>query len=70
MAGARVKEDDEFLHTLVPSEENRAKYMTAPWSGGYRWFRENTAEAGATLAEVNALVAAAMLDPPPIIQTF
>jgi hypothetical protein len=35
----RVKEDDQFWQALMPPEEDRAKYTTAPWTGGYRWFR-------------------------------
>jgi hypothetical protein len=40
VASARlVREDDQFWQALVPPEEDRAEYTTAPWTGGYRWFR-------------------------------
>jgi hypothetical protein len=28
-----------FLRELTIPEEDRSRYTSAPWSGGYRWFR-------------------------------
>jgi hypothetical protein len=28
-----------FARTILPPEEDRTKLTTAPWAGGYRWFR-------------------------------
>jgi hypothetical protein len=33
------KDDEAFLRTIVFSEEERRLFTTAPWSGGFRWFR-------------------------------
>jgi hypothetical protein len=38
------KQDDEaadeaFLRTLIRPEEDRRCITTAPWTGGFRWFR-------------------------------
>jgi hypothetical protein len=34
------EEDDEaFLRRLIFPEEDRHLFTTAPWRGGYRWFR-------------------------------
>lgn len=30
---------EAFLRTITPPEEDRRRYTTASWSGGYRWFR-------------------------------
>jgi hypothetical protein len=30
---------EEFLQRFTWPEEDRCKFTTAPWSGGYRWFR-------------------------------
>lgn len=36
----RYKPDDEaFRRQLTFAEEDRHLFTTAPWSGGYRWFR-------------------------------
>jgi hypothetical protein len=48
---------DIIVHALIRNAVELAVVCT-----------ENTAEARATLAEGNALVAAAMLDPPPVLQ--
>jgi hypothetical protein len=32
-------EAETFLRTIVPPEEERRQYTSAPWSGGFRWFR-------------------------------
>jgi hypothetical protein len=33
-------EDDEaFLRRLIFCEEDRRRITSAPWTGGYRWFR-------------------------------
>ena len=32
-------EYDDFLRSLTWAEEDRHRYTSAPWSGGYRWFR-------------------------------
>jgi hypothetical protein len=32
-------EVETFLRKVVPPEEERRQYTSAPWSGGYRWFR-------------------------------
>ena len=32
-------EDEAFLQQLVIPEEDRAKYISHPWTGEYRWFR-------------------------------
>jgi hypothetical protein len=35
-----AEDDDEaLLRSLIPSEEDRPKFTTAKWDGGYRWFR-------------------------------
>jgi hypothetical protein len=34
-----VEEDENFLRRLVIPEEDRARLTTAPWNGGFRWFR-------------------------------
>jgi hypothetical protein len=42
MADNRLVVDDDserFLRTLVYPEEDRPKFTTAKWDGGYRWFR-------------------------------
>jgi len=28
-----------FARLVLPPEEDRARLITAPWQGGYRWFR-------------------------------
>jgi len=36
----RYQPDDEaFRRQLTFAEEDRHKFTSAPWSGGYRWFR-------------------------------
>ncbi len=30
---------EEFLRSITPPEEDRRRYTSAPWSGGFRWFR-------------------------------
>jgi hypothetical protein len=36
----RYNSDDEsFRRQLTFAEEDRRLFTTAPWSGGYRWFR-------------------------------
>jgi hypothetical protein len=32
-------EAEAFLRTIVPPEEERRLYTSAPWSGGFRWFK-------------------------------
>jgi hypothetical protein len=32
-------EDEAFLHTVQPPEEDRHLLTSMPWKGGYRWFR-------------------------------
>ena len=32
-------EDEEFLRWMIFPEEDRHKFTTTPWRGGYRWFR-------------------------------
>lgn len=40
MLNRRYTEEDEvFFNTWVFPEEDRHLFTTAPWSGGYRWFR-------------------------------
>lgn len=31
--------DEAFMRTIVIPEEDRQSYYTAPWTGGFRWFR-------------------------------
>jgi hypothetical protein len=31
--------DETFLRTVIFPEEERRLFTTAPWSGGYRWFK-------------------------------
>jgi hypothetical protein len=31
--------DEEFLRQMVFAEEDRHLFTTAPWHGGFRWFR-------------------------------
>jgi hypothetical protein len=41
--GAAVPYTDDqleaFLRSITPPEEERRRYTSAPWSGGFRWFR-------------------------------
>jgi hypothetical protein len=38
--GAKPKDPgEEFLRTYTWCEEDRHKYTSAPWDGGFRWFR-------------------------------
>jgi hypothetical protein len=40
MIGTPSTTDEEtFLRTIVPPEEDRRQYTLAPWSGGFRWFK-------------------------------
>jgi hypothetical protein len=32
-------EDDEFLRSVTPPEEDRERFTTTPRLDGYRWFR-------------------------------
>jgi hypothetical protein len=32
-------DDEEFMRSIVWEEEDRSKFTSVPWSGGYRWFR-------------------------------
>jgi hypothetical protein len=32
-------EAEAFLRSIVPPEEERRQYTSAPWSGGFRWFK-------------------------------
>jgi hypothetical protein len=32
-------DDEAFLRSLMLPEEDRRRLTTAPWSGGFRWFR-------------------------------
>lgn len=36
---ARYDDEHAFARQLTLPEEDRAKYTSAPWQGGYRWFR-------------------------------
>jgi hypothetical protein len=39
---ANPKQDDNaFLPEWTIPEEDRAKYTSRPWDGGYRWFRSS-----------------------------
>ena len=31
--------DEDFMRTVIFPEEDRRLFTTAPWDGGYRWFR-------------------------------
>jgi hypothetical protein len=33
------KNSDSFLREWTFPEEDRSKYTSRPWSGGFRWFR-------------------------------
>jgi hypothetical protein len=33
------QQDESFLRGVVFPEEDRRLFTTAPWHGGYRWFR-------------------------------
>jgi hypothetical protein len=35
----RDADDEAFFRDLTFPEEDRHLYTSAPWSGGYRWFR-------------------------------
>lgn len=37
--GSDLKDDEVFLRTVIFPEEERHLFTTAPWSGGFRWFR-------------------------------
>jgi hypothetical protein len=32
-------QEHAFARAVLPPEEDRSKLRTAPWEGGYRWFR-------------------------------
>ena len=32
-------EDEAFLKQIIRPEEDRRRYTSTPWCGGYRWFR-------------------------------
>jgi hypothetical protein len=32
-------DDEEFMRRLTWAEEDRHKFTSVPWSGGFRWFR-------------------------------
>jgi hypothetical protein len=34
-----LKDDEAFLRTVIFPEEDRRLFTTAPWGGGFRWFR-------------------------------
>jgi hypothetical protein len=34
-----TEEDESFLRSVTFPEEDRQLFTTAPWNGGYRWFR-------------------------------
>ena len=36
---ARYDDEHAFARQLTLPEEDRVKYMSAKWDGGYRWFR-------------------------------
>jgi len=36
---ARYDDEHDFARTVTLPEEDRLKYTTAEWQGGYRWFR-------------------------------
>jgi hypothetical protein len=31
--------DEAFMREITPAEEDRHLFTSAPWRGGYRWFR-------------------------------
>jgi hypothetical protein len=31
--------DETFMRAITPPEEDRHLFTSAPWDGGYRWFR-------------------------------
>jgi hypothetical protein len=33
------EEDEAFLRRIIFCEEDRRKFTSAPWTGGFRWFR-------------------------------
>ena len=33
--------DETFLRQLVLPEEDRRRFTSAPWRGGFRWFRSS-----------------------------
>jgi hypothetical protein len=35
----RYEEEFAFARQLILPEEDRAKYTSAKWAGGFRWFR-------------------------------
>jgi hypothetical protein len=39
IAIAKYDEEHAFARQLFLPEEERAKYTTVKWDGGYRWFR-------------------------------
>jgi hypothetical protein len=36
---AEDEDDDVFMRRITYCEEERRLHTSAPWSGGYRWFR-------------------------------
>ena len=38
---ARYEAEHAFLRRLTLPQEDRAQYTSAPWAGGYRWFRSS-----------------------------
>jgi hypothetical protein len=40
-AVARYEQARAFARTVTLPEEDRARFTSAPWQGGYRWFRSS-----------------------------
>jgi hypothetical protein len=38
-AMTKYEEEHAFARRVVPPEEDRALFTSAPWEGGYRWFK-------------------------------
>jgi hypothetical protein len=33
--------DEAFMREITPAEEDRHLFTSAPWRGGYRWYRSS-----------------------------
>jgi hypothetical protein len=40
-AVARYEQAHAFARTVTLPEEDRVRFTSAPWQGGYRWFRSS-----------------------------
>jgi hypothetical protein len=36
-----TESDEAFMREIAPAEEDRHLFTSAPWNGGYRWYRSS-----------------------------